>query len=344
MSEVKNPEQRVDAPSVEQSPEKLRTVDNTQKQRTLEADKESVAKNVKGKDTSETGAGNNVESAKKQRELKEDSIGTDGKVAETKQPEEKETSALENETKSSFSRENFKQKNSFDARAKAEHPELNELKSKCVHDVSAMGTPENQIDRAPKGEYTKEERNHLKDIRGKIDAPTSNTIMQKVIGVDTGDIKKDLSSYLVPKTRGGEDTTAQVYGFVAKAEDAAPFTNTPQECHDNLRLDYDGTQYIDPNQSVYVVRFTDGENYNVPYSKEFGGEQSFSSPCTGNGFISGKDVTIPEYKVQPDENGYGAIVTDGEIYRINPDGSEEKVAYFDYEDGKFYLLEGDEQK
>ena len=247
---------------------------------------------------------------------------------------------IENEFSSVFSRENFKLENSFDTYSKEKYPELNELKSKCVYDVAAMGTEEKDIDRTPKAEYTQEECEYLKEIREKVDAPTRETIMQKVICVDTGDIQQDLKNYLEPINRdSGERTAAQVYGFVAKAEDATYFTKTPQECHDNLRMDYPNTLYIDPKKSVYVIRFTDGINYDIPYNENFGGKESGFSPFAGNGFISAKEVTIPEYTVVKDYKGNGAIVTDGEIYRINPDGTEELVAYYDKKDKCFYLIE-----
>ena len=240
--------------------------------------------------------------------------------------------------RSRFSRENFKEEDSFDYRSKTEHPELNDLKNKCTYDVQPMGTPDSQVDRKPKAEYTSEELAYLKDVRDGVDAPTRNTTMQKVICPDSGNIREDLKDYLSPTTREGKPTQAQVFGCVAKAEDATPYTDTPQKCHDNLRLDYKETPYKNPEQSVYVIRFTDGENYNTPYNKEFGGNNEFSQPCTGNGFTASKDVSIPEYEVRK-ENGKGAVVTDGEIYRVNPDGSEELVAYYDKDDAKFYLKE-----
>ena len=60
---------------------------------------------------------------------------------------------------------------------------------------------------------------------------------------------------------------------------------------------------------------------------------------TGNGFTGSAQYIIPENTVVPNEDK-GAIVTDGEIYRINPDGLEEKVAFYDFDDKKFYLIEG----
>lgn len=254
---------------------------------------------------------------------------------------------MEKEVHSSFSRENFRKEDSFDAKAKEQHPELNGLKSKCVYEVSPMGTPKEQIDRSPIGTYTEEERKQIKDIRETIDAPTTETKMQKVIGVDTGNAKEDLNRYLDPHTRSGKPCEAHVTGYVAKAEDTVPFTGTPKECYENLRLDYDpGTDengkerknpYQNPDQSVYVVRYTDGTNYDIPYSEEFGGNTKEAQPFTGNGFVSAKDVTIPEYTVR-ESDGKGAVVSDGEIYRVKADGTEELVAKYNKQDQCFELV------
>ena len=249
---------------------------------------------------------------------------------------------MEKEIHSSFSRENFRREDSFDARAKEKHPELNSLKSKCVYEVPPMGTPKEQIDRKTVGTYTEEERQKLKDIREQVDAPTTQTKMQKVIGVDTGNTEKDLERYLNPQTRSGKPCEAHVTGYVAKAEDAAPFTGTPKECYENLRLDYDPGEnkenpYQNPDQSVYVVRYTDGTNYDIPYSEEFGGNTKEAQPFTGNGFVSAKDVTIPEYTVR-ESGGKGAVVSDGEIYRVKADGTEELVAKYNKQDQCFELV------
>lgn len=246
----------------------------------------------------------------------------------------------EGELSSPFAKENFREENSFDARAKAEHPDLNTLKSKCVYDVQPMGTPSEQIDRSAKGIYSDEERMYIKDIRDSVDAPNENTVMQKVIGVDTGDVEKDLERYLNPRDFNGAACEAHVTGCVAKAEDAAPFTKTPQECFDNLRLDYSETPYQNPNQAVYAIRFTNGTNYEVPYGAEFAGNKECAAPMTGNGFTGSAHHIIPENTVQPVDSK-GAIVTDGEIYRINPNGAEQKVAYYD-KDLKYFVLYDEE--
>ncbi len=242
---------------------------------------------------------------------------------------------------SAFSKENFRTEDSFDAYVKENYPELNELKSKCVYEVQPMGTPDSEIDRSNNDVYTDDERQYLKDVRDSVDAPTESTVMQKVVGVDTGDIQKDLDKYLNPYDFDGNACESHVTGYVAKAEDAAPFTGTPQQCFYNMRLDYPDTQYQSPDQSVYVIRFTDGNNYDIPYSKEFDGYTENDQPFTGNGFVAAKDTVTPEYTVHPQEKK-GAIVTDGVIYRVNPDGFEEIVATYNKKDRCFDLFEKEE--
>lgn len=61
-----------------------------------------------------------------------------------------------------------------------------------------------------------------------------------------------------------------------------------------------------------------------------------SQPCTGNGYVGNSKNLIPEYKVYP-EGEDGALITDGAIYRINPDSSEELVAEYNKKHHKFKL-------
>ena len=63
-----------------------------------------------------------------------------------------------------------------------------------------MGTEESEIKRAVNGEiYTPEEISKLKEAREKIENPKSDTIMQKVVAVDTGEIEKDLKAHAIVK-------------------------------------------------------------------------------------------------------------------------------------------------
>ena len=238
-----------------------------------------------------------------------------------------------NEIRSKFDSENFTVEKSYDVRASKE---TRELAAKGNSELVPMGEDTNNHPEA-KESYSESDVAKLKAERDKIENPENNTVMQKVLCPDTGNINEDLDRYLNPKNRDGKEIDAQVYGFVSKAEDSSPFTRTPEECYNNLRLDYKGTNYIDPQQAVYIMRYTDGTNYEIPYGKQFEGNCEDGVPCTGNGYTGSSNHMIPEYKVKPMGNGQGAIVTDGVIYRISPNGPETAVAEFDEDYKKFVL-------
>ena len=238
-----------------------------------------------------------------------------------------------NEIRSKFDSENFTVEKSYDVRASKE---TRELAAKGNSELVPMGEDTNNHPEA-KELYSESDVAKLKAERDKIENPENNTVMQKVLCPDTGNINEDLDRYLNPKNRDGKEIDAQVYGFVSKAEDSSPFTRTPEECYNNLRLDYKGTNYIDPQQAVYIMRYTDGTNYEIPYGKQFEGNCEDGVPCTGNGYTGSSNHMIPEYKVKPMGNGQGAIVTDGVIYRISPNGPETAVAEFDEDYKKFVL-------
>lgn len=118
-----------------------------------------------------------------------------------------------------------------------------------------------------------------KEARDAVEMPNSDTVMQKVAAVDTGDIEKDLKSYLDPRYTG------------------------------------------------------DTGQYDIPYSKEFGGTRSDGQPFTGNGYTGSAEHVIPEYVSN------GTTPSSGEIYRVNPDGTEEAVAYYDPKEKVFSLYD-----
>lgn len=325
MNEIKNPEQKMDGHSIEKTPEQLRHM------------KESMSHIESRLD-----AGFDAEFIRNKKDI-ENKVGHfDKTIDEQKSKEELYEKRLDygkeiQENKSKFSGENFKKENSYDAKASQE---VRDLSSKANSELVPMGG-DTSVKRETREPYTSQEISTLKAERDKIDAPTQDTIMQKVICVDTGNVNEDLKAYLNPVDRDtGKSKAADVYGFVSKAEDSAPFTCTPQDCYENLRLDYDNTKYTDPHQPVYVLRFNDGTNYDIPYDKNFAGTKEWKQPCTGNGFVGNEKSLIPEYEVRR-ENNQGAVITDGNIYRINPDGTEELVALYNKKYQKFKLCEGE---
>lgn len=220
--------------------------------------------------------------------------------------------------------------NSYDARCSKT---FSDLKNKTVMSLVPMGKEIDDSKRAPKAEYSEKEKAELKVARDAVKSPKSDTVMQKVICVDTGNVKEDLKNYLNPTDRNtGAPCDCKIYGFVSKAKDAAPFTKTPQECYDNLRLDYKETPYTNPDQPVYVVRYTgDTGQYAIPYSKEFGGNRSDGQPFTGNGYTGSLNRVIPEYA------SGGTTPSAGVIYRLNPDGTKQPIAYYDSKEKVFEL-------
>lgn len=339
MSEIKNPDQQLDNPLKDKSPEELQAKQATDKRLGHEietSDLEDLKKTPEGVSDGPEKEGIQKETDEKRLadDLKRMDIPPGGDTGDGGGPPDPPDP--KNEIgKSKFEASNFSAENSYDAHASQE---VRDLAAKANSELVPMGEPIPE-ERTAKEPYSKEDVLALKAEREKVDVPSENTVMQKIVGVDTGDIEKDLSRYLNPTDKNEAPKSVDVTGFVAKAEDIAPFTRTPQECYDNARLDYKKTQFTDPNQPVYVLRFTDGTNYEVPYNAEFDGHCTEGQPCAGNGYLAGDKHMIPEFKVVKDSEDHGAIITDGEIYRLNPDGNEELVATFDKDDEKFYLTE-----
>jgi hypothetical protein len=121
----------------------------------------------------------------------------------------------------------------------------------------------------------------------------------------------------------------QTGGSVSVARDTLQL-NSPERIYDGLALEYDATPFA-PDQPVVAMRFTvegdvsvhlpdhqlsnltgHGDSYNPGYEY----------PFTGTGFTASDHFTVPEYFL-----GGGTEMNDGaEMYRINPDGSQELLA------------------
>ncbi|SHN49056.1 A nuclease family of the HNH/ENDO VII superfamily with conserved AHH [Butyrivibrio hungatei DSM 14810] len=165
----------------------------------------------------------------------------------------------------------------------------------------------------------------LEDLRSTVPEVTGDTVLQKVIPKDT-----------VEKLLSGEWNT--VRGCTAKASDAAPFTGTPGQIYKNLRMDYAGNPYkaiVENGDEVYILRYTtDDVPTNLDYPKL---DPNYGPPCTESGFLGSPEVLIPEYThINP------AKITDGAIYKLNPDGSEQLVCYWDI--GKQRMLSAENGK
>jgi hypothetical protein len=171
---------------------------------------------------------------------------------------------------------------------------------------------------APPNTITEENIVKIKAIRDACPAPTSDTVMTKVIDDTTFDM------YF-----SQEFNTIQ--GFTAEKNYVENFT-TPKEFKEGLALNYRGSAYSD--DAIYVIEYTteEVEKLKIPYSTEYGGNVVYGSsnyqpPFTGNGFTASKDNLIPEYEITeygPD----GAKIKSGEIYKVYDNGYSELIAIY----------------
>lgn len=171
----------------------------------------------------------------------------------------------------------------------------------------------------------KEGVEELKDMRSEVPDITPDTVMQKALSPSDFEKYMDEDS---PKT--------QVTGCAARAEDAAPYTSNARETYDNLRLDYQGTEFKEPaenNGDTYVMRFqSDYCPSNDEFPKMDDSQPWNKPPCTGTGYVGSEDHLIPEYSY-----GRGQDISDGAIYKIDSDGNETMVAYWNH--GRFQSVE-----
>lgn len=170
----------------------------------------------------------------------------------------------------------------------------------------------------PADELSAAERATLGSVRDDLPTPDSDTVMQKVVPADMAD------RYIM----GGDPDfhVDSVRGAVTDAGDTAHL-GTPQQIHDGLRLDYEGSPYSPDDASTHVIRFqTDTPDFEVPRHSDLGGSGQFDDwgdPFTGNGFTKAEGDIIPEYATGPD----GVTMRDGaEMWETLDDGTQRLVA------------------
>ena len=163
-----------------------------------------------------------------------------------------------------------------------------------------------------------EKVSQLNELRGDISEVTEDTVMQKVI---TPEQFADYTKESAPRT--------DVSGCASKASDVAPYTNNIEQAYETLRLDYEGTVYKDLAENdgdMYVMRFTsDYCPSNTDYPKMDGSEPWNKPPCTGTGFTGSSEHMVPEYTY-----GRGQEITDGAIYKLDSEGNETMVAFWNH--------------
>lgn len=202
------------------------------------------------------------------------------------------------------------------------------LYAKYVMPLIPMGTDGGSAYDLPVGPYTADEAAMLKPLRDALFTLDNKTVFQKIVSENV--VRK--SFLQVPRN---VNNRVVVWGFVSAAKDVVPFTTSTVECYENCRLDYQGTEFSDPYEAIFAIRFRGkpmlGSLYYIPYSAEFGGPyanevKAIKQPFTGSGYIGAKNYVIPEYRI------YGVqcvAVTEGEIYKIFPDGHEELFAVYE---------------
>jgi len=182
-------------------------------------------------------------------------------------------------------------------------------------------------------DMTQSEYDMMIDIRNAIPNPTSQTVMQKIIPIE------DPDNYF------GEDGWG-VGGFISKREDVTNITNI-QEAVEGLRLDYDGSKFVDANGNIitdgYVrIEFqTDQTEYiDIPFGNQDGTNLD-PDPASGNGFIKSEKYTIPEYKVvNPEQQRPSVQLSEGAKVYLHIDGEDEILVGVANENGIIEYFEG----
>lgn len=90
---------------------------------------------------------------------------------------------------------------------------------------------------------------------------------------------------------------AVIAGFVYRATDTS-FSN-PADFYLALDLGYDGSEFRPDMAELYLLRWTatGPESYQVPYSRDRGGDWTGKPPFTGTGYTSWPSRPIPEFYV-----------------------------------------------
>lgn len=177
----------------------------------------------------------------------------------------------------------------------------------------------------PVSQLTPDEWRTMRALEGDIAKPDAGTVMQKVISPETAD------RYVMG--RDPDFDVNEVRGSVTRADDTSQLT-TPEQIHDGLRLDYEGTTFRFDDDSTHLIRFTtDDPRFESPLRSEMGQSthgsyDGWKDPFTGNGFTKSGDDIIPEYQSYPDAAGNAGVpMRDGaEMWEVLPDGNQRLTA------------------
>lgn len=212
--------------------------------------------------------------------------------------------------------------------------ETEKVKIKAAHEKTC--SEYNSFDTKFEHTCNAEDIQTLKDARAKVDAPTENTIMLRVLSVDT-------YTQNVENLLDSENQPPLINGFAAKAEDSSKYCENYNSTRANLRLDYkydnDYMPYPTETNGYFICKFTvsNPDAFTVPKSAEFcdvilspaDRKCEQPSPCTGTGYLSSEEKLIPEYVCNQGE------VSSGAIFHIDKEGKEHCVAVYDSKNDRF---------
>jgi hypothetical protein len=116
---------------------------------------------------------------------------------------------------------------------------------------------------------------------------------------------------------------AVIAGYVYRGVDTA-FTD-PADFFAALDLGYEGSEFSPDMDEIYLLRWTAAapDVYQVPYSRERGGDWTGKPPFTGTGYTSWQSRAIPEFYVD-----LMPIPVGSEIFRIAA-GQADFIARYD---------------
>jgi hypothetical protein len=163
----------------------------------------------------------------------------------------------------------------------------------------------------------------INDVRTSLSPAGLDSVFQKVMEQPYFDASGALQFGRADSMVMGNVT--DISGSFSFADDVSHL-GTPQALHDNLRLDYPGSNFRPWDSSEFVVRFQVDDPATVaPNSHStMGGtglQDSWAPPFTGNGFLGTADDIIPEYRGDPARMREGA-----EAWEILPDGTQRLFA------------------
>ena len=172
-------------------------------------------------------------------------------------------------------------------------------------------------------ELTDAEKQAIRIMRDEIPAPTSDTLMQKIISPN------DTAKFM-------DGTYNTITGSITKAGDVKQLDNV-EDIYNGLRMDYPNSPFSVTDDSVTAIRFRTRNPNDIvtAYGEAMGGTVSYDMPFTGNGFLgSTNGQIIPEYysrsKLQ--------LVDGAEMYEITADGLEILKAIYDAESERFISI------